>query len=129
MEYLKEIQEVIASYQKKIKHGKLWRVISFFMLMILCLSGVVAMTLVILGVWGNVGNNMFAIILLYGLILILIAVMTCLSYGLITSCLRYNNAINKLNSLITRYDIMNNKTMVNLNLDRDLQIISRLLES
>lgn len=129
MEYLKEIQEVIASYQKKIKHGKLWRVISFFMLMILCLSGVVAMTLVILGVWGNVGNNMFAIILLYGLILILIAVMTCLSYRLITSCLRYNNAINRLNSLITRYDIMNNKTMVNLNLDRDLQLISRLLES
>lgn len=129
MEYLKEIQEVIASYQKKIKHGKLWRVISFFMLMISCLSGVVAMTLVILGVWGNVGNNMFAIILLYGLILILIAVMTCLSYRFITSCLRYNNAINRLNSLITRYDIMNNKTIVNLNLDRDLQLISRLLES
>lgn len=129
MEYLKEIQEVIASYQKKIKHGKLWRVISLFLLMIVCLSGVLAMTLVIMGVWGDVGQSKLVIILLYGLILILIAVMACLSYGLITSCLRYNNAINRLNSLITRYDIMNNKTMVNLNLDRDLQLISRLLES
>ena len=129
MKYLNEIQEVITSYQKKIKRGKLWRVISLFLLMIVCLSGVVAMTLVIMGVWGDVGQSKLVIILLYGLILILIAVMACLSYGLITSCLRYNNAINRLNSLITRYDIMNNKTMVNLNLDRDLQLISRLLES
>lgn len=129
MKYLNEIQEVITSYQKKIKRGKLWRVISVFLLMIVCLSGVVAMTLVIMGVWGDVGQSKLVIILLYGLILILIAVMACLSYGLVTSCLRYNNAINRLNSLITRYDIMNNKTMVNLNLDRDLQLISRLLES
>lgn len=129
MEYLKENQEAMTSYQKKIKRGKLWRVISFSLLLTVCLSGVVVMTLVIMGVWGNVEIDMFVIILLYGLILILIAVMACLSYGFITSCQRYNNAINRLNSLITRYDIMNDNTMVNSNLDRDLQLISRLLES
>ena len=129
MDYLKENQEAMTSYQKKIKRGKLWRVISFSLLLTVCLSGVVVMTLVIMGVWGNVEIDMFVIILLYGLILILIAVMACLSYGFITSCQRYNNAINRLNSLITRYDIMNDNTMVNSNLDRDLQLISRLLES
>ena len=129
MECLKENQEAMTSYQKKIKRGKLWRVISFSLLLTVCLSGVVVMTLVIMGVWGNVEIDMFVIILLYGLILILIAVMACLSYGFITSCQRYNNAINRLNSLITRYDIMNDNTMVNSNLDRDLQLISRLLES
>ena len=128
MECLKENQEAMTSYQK-IKRGKLWRVISFSLLLTVCLSGVVVMTLVIMGVWGNVEIDMFVIILLYGLILILIAVMACLSYGFITSCQRYNNAINRLNSLITRYDIMNDNTMVNSNLDRDLQLISRLLES
>lgn len=129
MKYLKEIQEVITSYQKKIKRGKLWRVISYYLFMTVCLSGIVAMTLVIMGIWGNVEKNMFAIILLYGLILILIAVIACLSYGLVTSCQHYNNAINRLNSLITRYNIMNDNMMVNSNLDRDLQLISRLLES
>lgn len=118
----------MTSYQKKIKRGKLWRVISFSLLLTVCLSGVVAMTLVIIGVLGNVDKNIFAIILLYGLILILIAVIAFLSYGLVTSCQHYNNAINRLNSLITRYDIMNDNTMVNSNLDRDLQLISRLLE-
>lgn len=126
---MKEKQEVITSYQKKIKRGKLWRVISLFLLLTACLSGVVAMTLVIIGVLGNVDKNIFAIILLYGLILILIAVIACISYGLVTSCQRYNNAINRLNSLITRYDIMNDNTRDNSNLDRDLQLISRLLES
>ena len=129
MEDMKGKQEVITSYQKKIKRGKLWRVISLFLLLIACLSGVVAMTLVIMGVLGNVDNNMFAIILLYGLIIILIATMAYLSYGLVTSCQRYNNAISKLNALITRYNIMNDNTMANSNLDRDLQLISRLLES
>ena len=67
MKYLHEIQEVITSYQKKIKRGKLWRVISVFLLMIVCLSGVVAMTLVIMGVWGDVGQSKLVIILLYGI--------------------------------------------------------------
>jgi ABC-type transport system involved in cytochrome bd biosynthesis fused ATPase/permease subunit len=129
MEDMKGKQEVITSYQKKIKRGKLWRVISLFLLLTACLSGVVAMTLVIMGVWGTVKKDMPVIILLYGFILILIAVMACLSYWLVKSCQRYNNAISRLNALITRYNIMNDNAMVNSNLDRDLQLISRLLES
>lgn len=100
----------------------------YVFLILLCFGGVAVLTLVMFGVW-EVQLNVYSTILIYGLMLLLIAAIVVLSYMLTTSNRRYSAAITRLDLLITRIGFMNNNSKLLMNVDRELQLIARILET
>lgn len=114
------------NYVKKKKCGSVfWHII----IVLLCLAGVYLITRAIVCDCENVTQNIFALVLMYMLWLLLIImamVFTCL---IIRSNSRYNMAINRLELLKTRLKV--NESMQNIiaDVDRELQLIARILET
>jgi hypothetical protein len=102
--------------------------IKYLFLILLCFGGVVVLTLVMFGVW-EMQLNVYSTVLIYGLMLLLIVATVVLSYMLTISNRRYSAAITRLDLLITRIVFMNNNSKLLMDVDRELQLIARLLES
>lgn len=102
--------------------------IKYLFLIVLCLGGISVLTLVLLDVW-EVQLNVYSSVLIYGLILLLVMTTVVLSYMLTVSNRRYSAAIFRLDLLITRIGFMENNSKLLADVDRELQLIARLLES
>ena len=102
--------------------------IKYLFLIVLCLGVVSVLTLVMLGVW-EVQLNVYSTVLIYGLMLLLVIAMVVLSYMLTVSNRRYSAAISRLDLLITRIGFIDNNSKLLMDVDRELQLIARLLES
>lgn len=102
--------------------------IKYLFLILLCFGGVVVLTLVMFGVW-EMQLNVYSTVLIYGLMLLLIVATVVLSYMLTISNQRYSAAITRIDLLITRIEFMNNNSKLLMDVDRELQLIARLLES
>lgn len=102
--------------------------IKHLFLILLCLGGVIVLSLLMFGVL-KVQLNTYSTILIYGLMLILVVAIVALSYMLTTSNRRYSAAIIRLDLLITRIGFKNNGSKMLTDVDRELQLITRILES
>lgn len=123
-----EIIKKLKDHKCTLDCDKCCNCIKYLFLILLCLGGVTVLTLVMFGVLG-VQLNVYSKMLIYGLMLLLIAAIVVLSYMFTTSNRRYSAAINRLDLLITRIGLMDNKSKLFMDVDRELQLIARLLES
>lgn len=101
-------------------------------LIVVCLIGVVCITRAFICDCEKITENVYAIVILYGLLALFIIGALLLSYLLVSCKRRYDLAINRLELLVTRLKIKNdnkNKSTIISDIDRELQLIARILET
>lgn len=123
------LKKNVESCQNKIETKKRWSNFVYGVLIITCLVAICLITRAFICDCENITTNKYASILLYGLLFVLIVVTGCLSYILAKSYRKYNAALSRLELLVTRMLIKKDQSTVFANIDRELQLVARILES
>lgn len=128
---LSKLSQEVESYKKGIEKKRKNSVGWKLFLIVVCLIGVVCITRAFICDCEKITENVYAIVILYGLLILLIIGAALLSYLLVSCKHRYDLAINRLELLISRLKIKNdnkNKSTIISDIDRELQLIARIYE-
>lgn len=117
-----------SDYLTRIKKKKCGFAIWHIIFVLLCLAGVCVITRAIVCDCDNVTQNIYALVLMCTLWLLLIVVAVVFTYLIIRSNCRYNAAISRLEILETRLKVNEGKQNSIADIDRELQLIARILE-
>lgn len=123
------LKNPIEKFRDNIKERKWWCLFFYGLLIVACLVGVGLITRAFICDCENVTTNKYASVLLYALLFLLIVVAGVLVYFQAKTNRKYNAALNRLELLLTRMSIKKEQTTVFANIDRELQLIARILES
>lgn len=123
------LKKTVEACQNKIETKKRWSNFVYGVLIIACLVVIGLITRAFICDCENVTTNKYASFLLYGLLFVLIVVTGCLSYILAKSYRKYNTVLSRLELLVTRMLIKKDKSTVFADIDRELQLVARILES
>ena len=123
------LKKTVKACQNKIETKKRWSNFVYGVLIIVCLVVICLITRAFICDCENVTTNKYASFLLYGLLFVLIVVTGCLSYILAKSYRKYNTVLSRLELLVTRMLIKKDKSTVFADIDRELQLVARILES
>lgn len=128
---LSKLSQEVESYKKGIEEKRKNSVGWKRFLILICLIGVVCITRAFICDCENITENVYAIVILCGLLILLIIGATLLSFLLVSYKRRYDLAINRLELLITRLKLKNeekNKSTIISDIDRELQLVARIME-
>lgn len=129
---LSKLSQEVESYKKGIEKKRKNSIGWKRFLILICLIGVVCITRAIVCDCEKITEKVYAIVILYGLLVLLITGVALLSYLLVSYKHRYDLAINRLELLITRLKLKNdakNKSTIISDIDRELQLIAKIMES
>lgn len=123
------VKNQIDTYKETIEGKKCCCMIGHIILIAACLVMVGLITRAFICNCENILTNNRAGILLFGLFLLLILFAGMLIYHLVKSTRKYYSALNRLELLKTRIILKKDKTTYLTDIDRELQLIARILES
>lgn len=123
------VKNQIDTYKETIEGKKCCCMIGHIILIAACLVMVGLITRAFICNCENILTNNRAGILLFGLFLLLILSAGMLIYHLVKSKKKYYSALNRLELLKTRIILKKDKTTYLIDIDRELQLIARILES
>lgn len=125
-----KIVDVIKTFRRKLaRRCFLWNILRFIVVA-LCVSCIAFITGVLLGWCDNykVNEDVYGILLIF-FILLLILVTGYVSYRMVESRSRYRCALTRIDLLMTRLQINKEKDTEISNIDHELQLVVRILET
>lgn len=122
--------DVIKTFRGKLARRCFWWSLIRLIVVALCITCIAFITGVLLGWRVNykVNEAIYGILLLF-FILLLILVAGYVCYRMVVSCSRYRCALARLDLLMTRLQINKEKGTVQSNIDHELQLVARILET
>lgn len=124
-----EVDQRIDSYKSTIEGKKCCSIILHIIGIILCLVGIGLITKAIYCDCEDVTQNTYALVLLFGLFVILLVTVVFLSYFMVKANRRYCSALIRLEILVTRMNLKKDETTIISDIDHEFQLIARILES
>lgn len=117
---------------KQFRSGVRWKLLTgvmiYLLVIIVCLGGIVMMTLAVMGKWGDIKENVPAIVLLCALISFLLAAIVFLICKFMNFNRRYQVVLCRMSSLVTRMKLMDDNTETST-LNQEIKMITRIMES
>lgn len=127
--YWKAVEADIDKYQETIETKKCYCMISHIILIAACLVLVGLIIRAFVCDCENITNNNHASILFFGLFVLLLLTAGGLVYHFMRSNNKYDSVLNRLEILKTRIGLKKDKSTYLTDIDRELQLVARILES
>lgn len=124
------MEQQISKYRRKIRNQRNWGIVFRVLALLLCFSVFAFATTMIAG-WRDqlkVEDN-FSKVIIMVMMAVLLLVATIVGYGLPKNRRRYNVALARLDLLILRLKINDDKDMSTAAINRELQLIARIMET
>lgn len=124
------MEQQISEYRRKIRNQRNWGIVFRVFALLLCVS-VFAFAITMIAGWCDqlkVEDNFSKVIIII-MMVILLLVATIVGYGLPKNRRKYNAALARLDLLILRLKINEDMNMSMADINRELQLIARILET
>lgn len=130
MQEIGGMEQMICDHRRKIRNQRNWGIVFRTITLLLCASAVVLALTAIVGWYDQLKvEDTFSKVLLITMMAVLLVVAAIVGLNMLKNRRRFNVALTRLDSLILRLEINDDKNMTTAAINRELQLITRILET